>query len=149
MTRHPDWLRALRRYLAVSALGNAIWEIAQLPLYTVWREGTPRDKLVALSHCAAGDILIAVSTWALACVIAGDPGWPGEGPRRVAVLTVAFGLAYTGFSEWLNTAVRQTWEYSELMPVVPGLGLGLSPLLQWLAVPSLALWAAGRGRRAD
>ena len=69
--RDNGWLRALRRYLAVSALGNAVWEIAQLPLYTIWSQGTARDKLVAVSHCTAGDILIAVGAWTFAVIVAG------------------------------------------------------------------------------
>jgi hypothetical protein len=33
--------------------------------------------------------------------------------------------------------------YTDAMPLVPPLGTGLSPLLQWLVVPSLGLrWAA-------
>jgi len=28
--------------------------------------------------------------------------------------------------------------YSEIMPLVPSTGIGLSPLLQWLIIPSLA-----------
>jgi len=48
-------------------------------------------------------------------------------------------VAYTIFSEWLNTAVRQSWAYSPLMPVLPIMGTGLAPLLQWIVVPSTAL----------
>ena len=48
------WLRGLRRYLAVIAIGDLIWEAAHLPLYTVWTGGTARDKLVAVVHCTAG-----------------------------------------------------------------------------------------------
>ncbi len=140
--RGHDRLSALRRYLVVSALGNAVWELAHLPLYTIWTHGTPRDKLVAVSHCTAGDILIAVGAWTFAVIVAGRPQWPTERFRRVALLMIATGLVYTGFSEWQNTTVRQSWTYSHLMPIIPGLGVGLSPALQWLVIPSLALWAA-------
>jgi hypothetical protein len=143
-----SWLRGLRRYLAVIAVGDLAWEIAHLPLYTVWTGGTVRDKLVAVAHCTAGDVLIAVCSWAFAVFVAGRSGWPAEASGRVAMLTIAAGLAYTGYSEWLNTAVKQSWTYSELMPLIPGLGLGWSPMLQWVVVPTLALWfAARRGRR--
>lgn len=144
--RDLDWLRALRCYLAVSALGNVVWELVQLPLSTIWSQGTARDKLAAVLHCTAGDILIAVSAWAFAVLIGGHLDWPAQAFRRVALLTIAFGLAYAGFSEWLNATVRHSWTYSDLMPVIPGFGLGLSPLLQWLVIPSLALWAARRRR---
>ena len=80
-------------------------------------------------------------------VIAGGSGWPAEASRRTALLTIAGGLAYTGYSEWLNAAVKRSWSYSDLMPAIPDLGIGLSPVLQWIVVPSVALWAAGRSGR--
>jgi hypothetical protein len=55
-------------------------------------------------------------------------------------------LIYTGYSEYLNTEVRRSWTYSDLMPRLPGLGIGLSPILQWLLVPAVALiWARRAG----
>ena len=147
MTGDSDWLRGLRRYLIVTAVASLFWETAHLPLYTIWTAGTPRENAIAVLHCTGGDILIALSAWAFAVLLAGRPGWPAETAWRVAVLTVAGGLAYTVFSEWLNTAVRQSWAYSELMPVLPYVGTGISPMLQWLVIPSLALWAAGPGFR--
>ena len=147
MSRDGGWLYGLRRYLVVVAIGNLVWETAQLPLYTVWADGTPRDKLIAVAHCAAGDLLIALCSWAFAVSVAGRSGWPAEAPGRVALLTIAAGLAYTGYSEWLNTAVKRSWTYSELMPMIPGLGLGWSPMLQWIAIPALAFWFATRSRR--
>jgi hypothetical protein len=46
------------------------------------------------------------------------------------------------YSEFWNTAVHKTWVYSQLMPVLPWLRIGLTPFLQWLVVPPLALlWA--------
>ncbi len=57
------------------------------------------------------------------------------------------GLAYTVFSEWLNVNVRRSWAYSDLMLILPPFGTGLSPVLQWLVVPFVALWAVQRGNR--
>jgi len=31
-------------------VGHVIWETAQLPLYTIWKTGTPREKVVAVLH---------------------------------------------------------------------------------------------------
>ncbi|MEO6609507.1 MAG: hypothetical protein ABIN69_13670 [Aestuariivirga sp.] len=49
-------------------------------------------------------------------------------------------MAYTVFSEWYNIAIRKSWSYSDLMPVIPLLGTGVTPLLQWVVVPALAFW---------
>jgi hypothetical protein len=65
-----------------------------------------------------------------------------------AALTIGFGVAYTIFSEWLNIVIRKSWAYSDLMPVVPVIDTGLSPLLQWVAVPMLALRFARQAARA-
>lgn len=43
-----DWLMVLRRYVVAIALGNLSWEFAQLPLYTIWHEGTPGEIVFAL-----------------------------------------------------------------------------------------------------
>ena len=136
------WLSMLRRYLIFVAVGNVMWETLQLPLYTIWVEGTPGKIAFAVAHCTAGDMLIALACLAVALVAAGDKSWPAKRFWTVAVLTVATGVAYTVFSEWLNLVVRKSWAYSSLMPVVPILGIGLSPLMQWTLIPSAGLlWA--------
>jgi len=144
----PDWPRALRVYLGTIGLGDLAWETAYLPLYTIWRTGTPGEKAFAVIHCAGGDLLIALACLTLALVLVGEPAWPARAHHRVAALTIGFGVAYTVFSEWLNTVVRQTWAYSDLMPVVPLIGTGLTPLLQWVIVPCLAPHLARRSAMA-
>lgn len=72
--------------------------------------------------------------------------WPDAGLARTYVAALVFDLGYTIFSEWLNTSVKQSWTYSQRMPVLPMLGTSLSPLLQWVLVPTVALWIAV-GRR--
>jgi hypothetical protein len=48
------------------------------------------------------------------------------------MLTVAAGVAYTIFNEWLNTQVRANLAYTELVPTLPVTGTGLSPLASGL-----------------
>lgn len=139
------WLRVLRRYIFFAALANLLWESAHLPLYTIWREGTAREIIFAVIHCTGGDVLIATAALMLALLLAGT-SWPIEprAHRWVAALALAFGISYTLFSEWLNIVVRKSWAYSELMPVIPILDAGLSPVLQWIAIPLTAFWWARR-----
>lgn len=150
MTGHPNWLSALRAYLLTVAAGDLAWEAAHLPLYTLWRTGTAGGKLFAVVHCTFSDLLIALASLALGLVLAGHRDWPVRRFGAVAALTVAFGLGYTAFSEWLNIVVRESWAYSELMPVVPvfGFEVGVSPLLQWVVVPAVALHLAHRAGAA-
>lgn len=143
-----DWLPALRRYFAAMLLGNLAWEILQLPLYTLWVTGTWRDKAFAVAHCTGGDMLIGAACLLGGLLVAGDKRWPNVAFWRVAGISLAAGIAYTIFSEWLNTTVRLSWSYAEAMPIVPGLRVGLSPLLQWVFVPLFAFWIAQRRRQS-
>ena len=137
--RRGGWLRGLRAYLASIAIGHLTWEMFQLPLYTIWQIGTFREQAFAVAHCTLGDILIALSTLALALLLAGHVNWPERRFFVVGFLAVLFGVGYTVFSEWLNVVVRASWAYSERMPVITlfGFDVGVAPLLQWVVVPTI------------
>lgn len=144
-----DWVGALRAYVGVVAVGNLAWETLHLPLYTIWRNGTVGEQAFAVVHCTGGDILIALTTLMAGLLVFGDRDWPGSRFMAVALAAMALGIAYTAFSEWLNVSVRKSWAYSDWMPVLPlAGGIGLSPLLQWLVVPSGAFWAVRLRARA-
>jgi hypothetical protein len=140
------WHRALRRYVIVSALANLVWEVLHFPLYTFWKTSTWGQIAVDIAHCTAGDVMLASLTLLSALMVLGRPEWPSLSFARVGALTLALGVAYTIYSEWINVVVRKSWAYAPSRPVLPPFGTGLSPLLQWLIVPSLALCCASRLR---
>ena len=144
--RASDWLRTIRRYVLASGFGHLVWEIAQLPLYTIWRTGTARDIATAVVHCTAGDLLIALVTLSLALMAIGSRHWPAQQFAAVLAAVVILSVGYTVYSEYVNTIVRPSWAYSPLMPTLPWIGTGLSPLLQWLIVPCVAFVWSGRTR---
>jgi hypothetical protein len=146
MTNSVNWLAALRAYLLTVAAANLVWETAHLPLYTLWQTGTAGENLFAVVHCTLSDLLIALASLTLGLVLAGHRQWPARRFVTVAALTMTSGIGYTVFSEWLNLVVRKSWAYSALMPTISffGLDLGISPLLQWVIVPGMALYAARR-----
>ena len=69
----------------------------------------------------------------------GNEHWPDKRALAVAVATTAIGLGYTVGSEYVNTAVRQSWASSDQMPTLPWIGTGLAPFMQWIVVPAFAL----------
>ena len=158
MWREPDeialwyrsrtaWRLVLARFVPFLAVGNLAWESLQLPYYTLWQEGTPRFQVFAVLHCTAGDVMIGTSALLASVMQFGRRGWPGSHHAWVLGAATFAGVAYTIFSEWLNTQVTMSWSYAGSMPRVPPLGTGLAPLLQWIVVPPLAYWlafAAGR-----
>lgn len=132
----PAWLASIRRFALVTTAAHLAWETAHVPLYTVWREGTAQEIAFAVVHCTAGDLAIAGSSLLAALLVVGRSAWPQHGFARVASAAIVLGVLYTAYSERVNLA-RGAWAYADAMPVVPLLGVGLSPLVQWLVVPGL------------
>ena len=148
VTRHPaNWLPAMRGTMIRLVPAMLAWEIVQLPLYTLWRDGTAWELAFAVLHCTAGDALIALAALSWALVIVAAPQWPEQGFGRVLAATVVIGLVYTAYSEWLNVEIRGSWAYAAAMPRLPILGTGVGPLLQWALLPPLALAGARRALR--
>lgn len=133
------WLAALRAFLLISTAAHLVWEVVQLPLYTIWWTDSVDKIAFAVMHCTAGDLIIITVSLVISLVVFGQ-GWPLSSTsfRNVMLSTIAIGVAYTVYSEWLNVNVRGTWAYTEWMPRLPPLGTGLLPVLQWIVVPVLA-----------
>lgn len=129
------------RYLAAMLAMNFVWEIGQIPLYTLWEEGTSREIAFAIVHCTGGDAMIAAAALAVALLLTRSYDWPIQGWGRVTVAATLIGLGYTLFSEWLNVDLRQSWAYTAAMPRLLPWGTGLGPFLQWLLLPPLAMLA--------
>lgn len=155
--RDPASLRCLlRAYLPWLGGLNLAWETAQLPLYTLWREAGAPYIAFAVAHCTAGDILIGSAALVAALLMTRAGRLERWNWLALGVIATAIGASYTVFSEWMNASVRESWRYSELMPVLElrGIVIGLAPLAQWLVLPPLALYLSARsagsrpGRRA-
>lgn len=138
------WLRTLRRYsVAIGPLMLA-WEVAHLPFYTLWQTGSTTQLAIAVLHCTVGDLGIAIVCLISALLVVGDPEWPEAAFRRVLVVAVVAGVAATIYLEWLNVEVRGSWAYATMMPRLPVLGTGITPILQWIVLPPMALLIARR-----
>lgn len=143
---HGVRLDVLRRYFLAMAPGSLLWEFAHMPLYTLWETGSWGQIVFAAIHCTGGDILIAAGSLAAALFLVGGGGWPARRYMWVAAVAVVIGVAFTVVSESVNIEIRRTWAYRDLMPVLPVVGTGVSPFAQWIILPSLAFWWAGRSR---
>src|SRR5688572_30840813 len=106
--RYVPWLGTL----------NLLWEIAQLPLYTLWNEGPPSCIAYAVVHCTLGDVAIGTLALLIALIATRARAVETWRWRLVALFLVIPAVGYTALSEWMNTIARPSWEYSALMPVV-------------------------------
>lgn len=143
---HRSWIATLRRYGLFTLGAHLTWEAAHVPLYTLWEEGTAGEIAFAVVHCTAGDLVIASTCLFAALALLGEPAWPVRQFASVVTLATLVGLAYTVYSEKRNLD-GGSWRYLDSMPMVPVLGVGLTPLLQWTLLPPAGLVWARRGHR--
>jgi hypothetical protein len=129
------------RYVPALAALSLTWEIAQLPLYTLWHEAQPAYIAYALAHCTLGDMLIGGGALVAALTVLREQRLERWRWVSLVALATGLGVAYTVFSEWRNVTVLESWAYAQAMPTlaVGGFELGLAPVAQWLLIPPLAL----------
>ena len=125
---------------------NLPWEFFQVPLF---REMPTIDHWSGVKTCAqatAGDAVIMLLAYWVVAVPCRDRHWLRRPSVGQFFLFVGAGVAITVAIERLALAGVWigSWSYSERMVVIPVLEVGLSPVLQWLALPPLVLWFARR-----
>ena len=126
--------------LSLGLVLELIWEIVQFPLFIIWHEASWANILFALVHCTLGDLMILLAAYWLVALLNKNRHWYQKNVFRNALLFTIIGLTYTIYSEHINVSIKSAWEYTELMPIIPFLGTGAAPFLQWLVIPPVLLW---------
>jgi hypothetical protein len=123
--------------LSVVAFGlNWPWELLHAPAYSEtagrpWRETVPMATAASL-----GDVAITLAVYGVGALAVADWRWGLSGRWHVYGVEALLGGACAVSYEWRALAVGR-WSYTERMPIVPLLDVGLWPLLQLtLLVPS-------------
>jgi hypothetical protein len=111
----------------------------------LWVDPDRQRVILYLLHCVGGDVLIATALFLFTAALLRDFAWPARRPWLGGTIVLVAGLIYTGFSEWYNVYQTQAWSYAEAMPLV--FGIGLAPLLQWIAVSALMVVVFARWKR--
>lgn len=118
---------------------NMVWEIAHARLYTLWIEADRMSIAWSLMHCTLGDVAIALAGFAVAGFALRQADWPASRPWAGGTIVVIGAMIFTAWSEWYNVYKIGSWSYTASMPMI--LGIGLSPLLQWLILPPMMVVA--------
>jgi hypothetical protein len=127
-----------------SFLLHFVWEFVHVPTYTGMAEAPHWEATMFCLSAAIGDVGIALTAFWIAALAAHERNWILK-PTRLPTLTfLIVGIVLTVMFEYYFTEINPRWSYSDLMPIVPLLGTGLAPLLQWLVIPPLVIWLARR-----
>lgn len=123
---------------------NYPWEFLQVPFFEGMQDSRHWDAVLFCSRAAAGDAVVAlVAYWAVALVVR-SRHWVLRPTRGSVPGFIAAAVVITVGLEWAATDILNRWQYSPAMPVVPGTGTGLLPLLQWILLPPLIVWFVRR-----
>ena len=130
---------------------NFPWEVLQAPLFEGMASASHSAVVGACLQATLGDAVIMLLAHASIAAVTRRRRWVLAPSWREVAGFVAVGVAITAVIEWLATRGHwvESWAYSSVMPVIPGIEIGLSPLFQWLIVPPIALWFVRRQSACD
>jgi hypothetical protein len=113
---------------------NFIWELSHCPLY----EGCGYDPLHVgfLALASLVDAIIAALLYLGLALVYKDGLWVRQLTGRRAFWLVIIGGTGATLTEVVHLAAG-SWVYTDRMPLIPGLGVGLSPVLQFAVLPLL------------
>jgi hypothetical protein len=133
----------LRRFLAVALPLYFAWEMLQAPFFT----GMPDGWLAATVVCALatpGDGVLIVAVSAAGALVYRDARWfVPPSASRYAVVVFA-GAALQIAVEWVMVHGLDRWGYAPSQPVLPGLRVGILPVLQPVVLLPSIFWATAR-----
>lgn len=133
------------RIFVIAVILNYPWERAQSVFYRA-EDGS----VIPWWHCmlaSLGDgLLVLLMFWA-GRVVLGKPAWFEYPGLRGYLFMAVTGLAMIIPIEWILTHRVEWWSYTADMYLVPGLAVGVSPIVQMLLLPPLIFWIVARWRK--
>lgn len=141
VTGMPEWNVAI-----FALLLNFPWEVLQAPLFAGMAEAPFFEAIKGCSQGTLGDMVIMLIAYEAVSLVARSRDWVVTPGRRQLALFIAIGVSITAVIEGLATRGHwvQNWTYSPNMPLVPGVNIGVTPLLQWVVLPLLVIWFVRR-----
>ncbi len=136
--RTPEWVFAM--YLL---LLHFVWEMLQTPFYVDMATMAHWPATLFCLRATLGDVVIGLAAFGTAALLQRDRGWFLKPSRPALLAYLGVGLLATVLFERHAIATGR-WTYASLMPVIPGLGVGVIPVLQWIVLPWPALFLLRR-----
>src|SRR5881394_165136 len=116
------------------------WEDLQAPLFAGIADASYASAIGGCLQATVGDMAVMLFAYECVVLVARDRRWPVMSSLRRSVGFVAIGVAITAAIEWLAIHGHwvKSWGLQQQMPILPGAGIALLPLLQWVLVPLVA-----------
>lgn len=139
ITRQPEL-----NVLLFAFLLNYPWEFLQVPFFQSMAEANHWDAILFCTRATGGDALISLFSFWVVTAVWRNRWWVCRPTVRQLAVFISVGLLVTFVLEWHATEIAQRWAYADHMPVLPILGTGVLPVMQWILLPLLVVWLVRR-----
>ena len=119
----------------VAVISNYVWELLQSPFYTGMQINSQM-----FGHCffaSLGDGVIVLVIYFFDWLIFRRWELIGQTVRLRLAVMVSTGFIVGAIIEWIGVFGLQRWSYNDLMPIFPGLRIGLIPTMQMVILPPI------------
>lgn len=118
---------------------NLIWELLQGELGFYEGHGGDIVSMALCARAAIGDVFIVAGIYALMTIIYRTRTWIFTMSKSTWVVLVLVSISVAILVEWWGIYTGR-WSYSDLMPIIPFLSMGVTPILQMtILVPIITL----------
>jgi len=125
----------------LSGVLHLVWENAQAPFYAGY-ESFGQHFWICLA-VIPGDVVITLLIYGLVAAWRRDATWPRQRRWQDAAAVALVGAAVAVALE-RHAISAGRWSYTAAMPVIPYLGVGLTPVLQMAILLPLSFYLAGK-----
>ena len=132
-----------------SFLLHLLWENLQAPLYKGFTSF--QEHFWICFKATWGDLLFMLTIYAALAIVHRDPFWIADrvtyAHSTTWVIALLIGVLLAVNFELWAVYVDHRWQYTEAMPLIPILQVGLTPILQMLIIPLVTLLLTSRFSR--
>ena len=138
--------KAVVTFLASSFFLHVLWENLQAPLYGGYTSFVQHFWICF--RAAWGDLLFMFIIYMVLAVVHRNPLWVAErmsyAHAATWLISVLIGTFLAASFELWAIIFAHRWQYTEAMPLVPVLQIGLTPILQMILIPLVVLSLTSR-----
>ena len=138
--------KALVVFVLFTFLFHFAWEILQAPLFANMPTRSHWQATMVCLKATFGDVAIALLCFAGAALWDQKLSWYITPSAGAIASYFGTGVLITVAFEWYAVHKMGRWAYSDLMPIIPILKVGLAPVMQWIFLPAAVLFFLQRHR---
>ena len=127
--------------LILAILLNLAWEMIQMPLYKNMEPGLQSTIFCGMASLA--DALMVVLLYYGLALVYKEAFWIKKAKILQIVALMMAGSIGAVFAE-LRHVSSGSWSYTDAMPLVPVINVGLSPVLQFMLLPAIIYYLSFR-----